>query len=112
MPRLLVGVVVAELTFDLVALIWAIATRNTAALPGALLRTTVMGSLSLLTLLKRRRWARIAFVAVEYFTAATALVLTFVVPGGGLSFGPRALAIFVIFLTAAVAASVGRLESP
>jgi hypothetical protein len=111
-PRLLVGVVVAELTFDLVALIWAIATRNTAALPGALLRTAVMGYLSLSTLLKRRPWARIAFVALEYFTAATALVLTFVVPGGGLRFGPKALAVFFIFLTAAVTASIGKLETP
>jgi len=110
-PRLLVAVVVAELIFDVVALAWVIATGKTVALPGALLRTMLMGCLGFLTLLKRKGWARIAFVALEYFTAGIALLLAFVVPGGGVRFEPRVLMIFFVFLAAAVAASIGRMES-
>jgi hypothetical protein len=110
-PPLLIAVVIAELTLDLVALTVAIARGSHVALPGALLRTIVMGCLGILTLRKRRRWARIVFVAVEYCTAAAALLLTFVVPGGGVRFEPGVLAISLVFLVAAVAASIGKVEA-
>lgn len=108
---LLPAAVLIEIAHDLLAITHAVMTADSVLLPGAISRTLLMGSLGMVAILRKSRWARWVFAGFQYATAAVTTLFTFVtVPGGQLTFEPVMFALSVGYLLLGLAATFGAVK--